>query len=131
MKYKAKLKFENGQEVEAVVTTAGNDYEDVLHYILNADEIDLATVRYGDITSIQIDQLTDTTEEDEANYILQPGSKSNWWTATDITHGIVMQWENGKLNDTQKVTALNDGYTALELARYARELIFYHYDKLY
>lgn len=42
-------------------------------------------------------------------YLLQPSStRPNGWVLTDTEHGIVLTFEDGRFNDTQKVTVLDD-----------------------
>lgn len=58
-------------------------------------------------------------------YLLQPSStRPNGWVLTDTEHGIVLTFEDGRFNDTQKVTVLEDvpQHSADELARIMREL---------
>lgn len=60
-------------------------------------------------------------------YLLQASTeRENWFVATDIEAGIVIRFEKGKFNDTQKVTQLDDikyNYnTATQLAVAMRNL---------
>lgn len=42
-------------------------------------------------------------------YLLQPSSTHpGYWVLTDTEHGIVLTFEDGRFNDTQKVTVLDD-----------------------
>lgn len=42
-------------------------------------------------------------------YLLQPSSAHpGYWVLTDTEHGIVLTFEDGRFNDTQKVTVLDD-----------------------
>ena len=34
--------------------------------------------------------------------------RANWWVLTDTKKGIVILFEEGKFNETQKITYLND-----------------------
>ena len=58
------------------------------------------------------------------NYIIQKGSTlPNGWVLTDKENGIVVTFEDGEFNETQKVTPLEDvNHTPQELARIMREL---------
>ena len=76
----------------------------------------------------------------EQRFILQRSATSGYWVATDRDHNIVVQFEHGKYNETQKVTLLNgDTFTnekeALKVATYLRELADWlreeHYEKLF
>lgn len=56
-------------------------------------------------------------------YIIQQSTHPNKWVLTDTTNKIVVTFENGKFNETQKVTLLDDTHlTANELAKVMREL---------
>lgn len=58
------------------------------------------------------------------NYIIQKSSTlSNGWVLTDKENGIVVTFEDGEFNETQKVTPLEDvNHTPQELARIMQEL---------
>ena len=58
------------------------------------------------------------------NYIIQKSSTlPNGWVLTDKENGVVVTFEDGEFNETQKVTLLDDTHlTANELATAMREL---------
>ena len=58
------------------------------------------------------------------NYIIQKSSTlPNGWVLTDKENGIVVTFEDGEFNETQKVTPLEDvNHTPQEFARIMREL---------
>lgn len=70
-------------------------------------------------------------------------SLPNWWVLTDIDNMIVVRWEHGKFNDTQKVSPIEDAdlrakfgdNLAQELARIMAEIADYlrdfHYEKVF
>lgn len=69
-------------------------------------------------------------------FILQKSQeRENWWVFTDTLNGVVIQFEHGKFNETQKVTMLNDVTSpdASKIARILRDmgewLAQNHYDK--
>jgi len=73
-------------------------------------------------------------------YIIQRSSTPGYWVVTDKINNIVVQFEHGKYNETQKVTLLNgETFTnekeALKVATYLRELADWlrenHYEKLF
>ena len=73
-------------------------------------------------------------------FILQRSATPGWWVATDKENNIVVQFEHGKYNDTQKVTLLNgDTFKseaeAMKVATYLRELADWlreeQYEKLF
>lgn len=58
-------------------------------------------------------------------FILQKSKeKENWWVFTDTLHEIVIKFEEGKFNSTQKVTTLNDidNPDVMQLARVMGEM---------
>lgn len=69
-------------------------------------------------------------------YILQKSTHPNSWVLTDTENGVVITFENGNYNDTQKVTLLeNTNKTAEELAKILKEMgewaVKHHADKLF
>lgn len=69
-------------------------------------------------------------------YILKKSTQPNKWVLTDTENGVVITFENGKFNDTQKVTLLEDANkTAEELAKILKEMgewaVKHHADKLF
>lgn len=73
-------------------------------------------------------------------FLIQRSSTPGWWVATDKENNIVVQFEHGKYNDTQKVTLLNgdtfkDEAEAMKVATYLRELADWlreeHYEVLF
>lgn len=70
-------------------------------------------------------------------------SLPDWWVLTDIENMIVVRWEQGKFNDTQKVSPIEDAdlrakfgdNLAQELARIMAEIAGYlhdfHYEKVF
>ena len=70
-----------------------------------------------------------------SKYILQKSTQPNKWVLTDTENGVVITFEQGKFNDTQKVTLLeNTNKTAEELAKILKEIgewaVKHHADKL-
>lgn len=67
----------------------------------------------------------------------------NWWVLTDKENMIVVRWEQGKYNESQKFSPLDDAdlfakfghNAAYEIARIAAEIADYlrnfHYDKVF
>jgi DNA-binding XRE family transcriptional regulator len=46
---------------------------------------------------------------EQKRYIIQHSQdRANWWVLTDTKKGIVILFEEGKFNETQKITYLND-----------------------
>lgn len=71
-------------------------------------------------------------------YIMQKSNtRPNGWVITDTVHGIVVAFEEGKFNETQKTTVLEDvpNPSPTELARIMGELSEWarqhHPDKLF
>ena len=69
-------------------------------------------------------------------YIIQKSTHPNKWVLTDTTNKIVVTFEDGAFNSTQKVTMLDDTQlTANELAKVMRELgewaVKYHSSKCF
>ena len=71
-----------------------------------------------------------------SKYIIQKSTHPNKWVLTDKCNGIVVTFEDGAFNSTQKVTLLDDTHlTANELATAMRELgewvVKYHSSKCF
>lgn len=71
-----------------------------------------------------------------SKYILQKSTQTKSWVLTDTENGVVITFEQGKFNDTQKVTLLeNTNKTAEELAKILKEMgewaVKHHADKLF
>ena len=69
-------------------------------------------------------------------YILQKSTHPNKWVLTDECNGIVVTFEDGAFNSTQKVTLLDDTrLTSNELAKAMREMgewvVRYHSSKCF
>ena len=62
----------------------------------------------------------------ERNLLQKSKERENWLVATDTEVGLVVRFEKGKFNDTQKATLLDDvkynHYTATDSAVAIREL---------
>lgn len=69
-------------------------------------------------------------------YIIQKSTHPNKWVLTDRENGVVITFEDGAFNSTQKVTMLDDTHlTANELAKVMREMgewvVKYHSSKCF
>jgi hypothetical protein len=73
----------------------------------------------------------------ENRYIIQPSEKLNHFVVTDQVNKIVVIFEKGKYNDTQKIETLEDFSNAnfMNMAKYMREigdwLVNNHYNLLF
>lgn len=73
----------------------------------------------------------------QSRFILQQSEKKNHWVCTDQVNKIVVTFENGKFNDTQNYTLLEDFDNAnvMQLAKIAAEIGDWlrdnHYDKIF
>ena len=55
-------------------------------------------------------------------YLLQKSETPGWWVFTDTENKIVIRFEEGRFNETQEVTLLDDsGASATEIAAMMRE----------
>lgn len=69
-------------------------------------------------------------------YIIQKSTHPNKWVLTDKENGVIITFEEGKFNETQKVTLLDDTrLTSSELAKAMREMgewvVRYHSSKCF
>lgn len=58
----------------------------------------------------------------QPTYIVQPSRTEGMAVVTDTTHNVTVTFKIGRFNTTQKMTALDDRYSAKQLAHYARLL---------
>ena len=66
-----------------------------------------------------------------SKYILQQSNtQPNGWVLTDTSNGIVVRFEQGRFNESQKTTWLNDEPVSdyMQIARIMREIGEYMYE---
>ncbi len=65
-----------------------------------------------------------------ARFVLQKSTRPKWWVFTDTENGIVVRFEQGKFNESQRITGLNDELPDdyMVVARVMREIGEYLYE---
>lgn len=65
-----------------------------------------------------------------SRFILQKSTRPGWWVLTDTSNGIVVRFEQGRFNESQKITWLNDEPVSdyMQIARIMREIGEYMYE---
>lgn len=74
-----------------------------------------------DITRVECRHAASPSEANPT-YIVQPSVREGHAVVTDTDHGITVSFQIGRLNATQKVTPLNESYSAAQLARFCRQM---------
>lgn len=105
-RYKIIIILENGDRVEA--KSVGEDQIDALDRLI-------ATEQYknfvGDnkVLSYDVTFLENADTVDPDNYVMQTSTtRPGWWVVTDRKNNVVVQFEQGRFNETAKVTPLYD-----------------------
>lgn len=73
-------------------------------------------------------------------YKVEKSTKAGWWVVTDLQNGVVIRWQDHQLNDTQRVTFLDDDKEVIKrlgadgIARVMNDigdwLFSHHYSKI-
>ncbi|SFG38260.1 hypothetical protein [Prevotella sp. KH2C16] len=63
-------------------------------------------------------------------FILQRSTRPGWWVLTDTQNAVVVRFEQGRFNESQKITGLNDEPVSdyMAVARVMREIGEYMYE---
>ena len=105
-RYKIIIILENGDRVEA--KSVGEDQIDALDRLIATEQYknfvgDNKVLSY-DVTFLE---NADTVNPD--NYAMQTSAtRPGWWVVTDRKNNVVVQFEQGRFNETAKVTPLYD-----------------------
>lgn len=106
--YRIKIKLSNGDEIQA--RSVGNTPLEAQHRVLDAPQakefLQGATVQYIYV-ELERNAVSDDVNPDD--YKFQPSTeKKDWYVVTDTKAMVVVTFQEGKFNETQRITHLND-----------------------
>ena len=107
--YKVNIKLENGDEVQA--RSVGRTPQEAVDRILNSKQFKEFNQQWIGIESIhyELEQAGTTVHVDATRYDFQPSKEwEGWYVVTDKKDMVVVIFEKGKFNETQRITRLND-----------------------
>jgi uncharacterized lipoprotein YehR (DUF1307 family) len=107
--YKVNIKLENGDEVQA--RSVGNTPQEAVDRILESKQFKEFNQQWIGIESIhyELEQAGTTVQVDATRYDFQPSKeREGWYVVTDKKDMVVVIFEKGKFNETQRITRLDD-----------------------
>ena len=107
--YKVNIKLDNGDEVQA--RSVGNTPQEAVDRILESKQFKEFNQQWIGIESIhyELEQAGTSVQVDATRYDFQPSKEQNgWYVVTDKMDMVVVIFEKGKFNETQRITRLED-----------------------
>lgn len=107
--YRIKIRLENGDEVQA--RSVGNTPQEAVDRILESKQFKEFNQQWIGIESIhyELEQAGTTVQFDATRYDFQPSKeREDWYVVTDKKDMVVVIFEKGKFNETQRITRLDD-----------------------
>ena len=107
--YKVNIKLENGDEVQA--RSVGRTPQEAVDRILESKQFKEFNQQWIGIESIlyELEQAGTTVHVDATRYDFQPSKeREDWYVVTDKKDLVVVIFEKGKFNETQRITRLDD-----------------------
>ena len=106
--YKVNIKLENGDEVQA--RSVGRTPQEAVNRVLESSQfkefrgwMKVESVHY------ELEQAGTTVQVDATRYDFQPSKeREGWYVVTDKKDLVVVIFEKGKFNETQRITRLDD-----------------------
>ena len=106
--YKVNIKLENGDEVQA--RSVGRTPDEAVNRVLESQQfkefkgwMKIESIHY------ELDQAGTTVQVDATRYDFQPSKeREGWYVVTDKKDMVVVIFEKGKFNETQRITRLDD-----------------------
>ena len=106
--YKVNIKLENGDEVQA--RSVGRTPQEAVNRVLESQQFK-EFKRWMKIESIhyELEQAGTSVQVDATRYDFQPSKeREDWYVVTDKKDMVVVIFEKGKFNETQRITRLDD-----------------------
>ena len=107
--YKVNIKLENGDEVQA--RSVGNTPQEAVDRILESKQFKEFNQQWIGIESIhyELEQAGTTVHVDAARYDFQLSKeREGWYVVTDKKDLVVVIFEKGRFNETQRIIRLDD-----------------------
>ena len=106
--YKVNIKLENGDEVQA--RSVGRTSDEAVNRVVESPQLKEFRGQLK-IESIQceLEQAGTSAQVDATRYDFQPSKeREGWYVVTDKKELVVVIFEKGKFNETQRITRLDD-----------------------
>ena len=107
--YKVKIKLENGDEVQA--RSVGRTPQEAVNRVMESPQFKEFNQQWIGIKSIhyELEQAGASVQVDSTRYDFQPSKeREGWYVVTDKKDMVVVIFEKGKFNETQRITRLDD-----------------------
>ena len=107
--YKVNIKLENGDEVQA--RSVGRTPDEAVNRVLESQQFKEFNQQWIGIKSIhyELEQAGSSVQVDITRYDFQPSKeREGWYVVTDKMDMVVVIFEKGKFNETQRITRLDD-----------------------
>ena len=106
--YKVNIKLENGDEVQA--RSVGRTPDEAVNRVLESQQfkefrgwMKVESIHY------ELERVGTTVQVDATRYDFQPSKeREGWYVVTDKKDMVVVIFEKGKFNETQRITRLDD-----------------------
>ena len=106
--YKVNIKLENGDEVQA--RSVGRTPDEAVNRVLESQQfkefkgwMKIESIHY------ELEQAGTSVQVDATRYDFQPSKeREGWYVVTDKQEQVVVIFEEGKFNETQRITRLDD-----------------------
>ena len=106
--YKVNIKLENGDEVQA--RSVGRTPDEAVNRVLESQQfkefkgwMKIESIHY------ELEQAGTSVQVDATRYDFQPSKeREGWYVVTDKKYLVVVIFEKGKFNETQRITRLDD-----------------------
>ena len=106
--YKVNIKLENGDEVQA--RSVGRTPQEAVNRVLESSQfkefrgwMKVESVHY------ELEQAGTTVQVDSTRYDFQPSKeREGWYVVTDKKDLVIVIFEKGRFNETQRITRLDD-----------------------
>ena len=106
--YKVNIKLENGDEVQA--RSVGRTPQEAVNRVLESSQLKefrgwmkVESVHY------ELEQAGTTVQVDATRYDFQPSKeREGWYVVTDKKDLVIVIFEKGRFNETQRITRLDD-----------------------
>lgn len=106
--YKVNIKLENGDEVQA--RSVGSTPDEAVSRVLESQQfkefkgwMKIESIHY------ELEQAGTSVQVDATRYDFQPSKeREDWYVVTDKKDMVVVIFEKGKFNETQRITRLDD-----------------------
>lgn len=106
--YKVNIKLENGDEVQA--RSVGRNPNEAVNRVLESQQFkDFKGWMKIESIQYELEQAGTSVQVDTTRYDFQPSKeREDWYVVTDKKDMVVVIFEKGKFNETQRITRLDD-----------------------